>query len=146
MRRGVFSKLPHGRRAPCTALVEHDDAVVAGVEEASVIRPGAGAGTAVQEHHRASLGIAGDLPVHAVAPVQVEPPLAEGLDRRKQVLCKHGTGWIHGLLRFPALRHIAAARPLPTLLRPYWPPGCAAKIAGQPNRASVRWGKRVYVR
>src|SRR3546814_14581365 len=78
----------------------------------------AGAGAAVQEHHRASLGIAGDLPVHAVAPAQVEPPLAEGLDRRKQVLCKHGTGWIHGLLRFPALRHIAAARPLPTLLRP----------------------------
>src|SRR3546814_7249477 len=68
MRRWFCRNLPQWRRAPGTALVEHDDAVVAGVEEASVIRPGAGAGAAVQEHHRASLGIAGDLPVHAVAP------------------------------------------------------------------------------
>src|SRR3546814_18020174 len=43
MRRGVFRNLPQGRRAPGTALVEHDDAVVAGAEEAVGLRPGPGA-------------------------------------------------------------------------------------------------------
>src|SRR3546814_17656021 len=77
---------------------------MARVEEAAVVGAGPGTRAAVQEHDRAPFRIAGNFPVHGVAAVQVEPPLAERLDGRKQVLSKHRTGWIHRLLRSPFFR------------------------------------------
>src|SRR5690606_14555337 len=103
-------------------LVEHHDAVVARIEEAPVVRSRAGPGPAVQKHHRAALGVARDLPVHRMAPVQVEPPVTERLDGRKQVLCEHRTGWIHGLLRAPlfALGAPPSYRSGPTAANSSW--------------------------
>src|SRR3546814_1902415 len=90
----LVGELAERCRAAGAALVEDDDAIMARVEEAAVVGAGPGTRAAVQEHDRAPFRIAGNFPVHGVAAVQVEPPLAERLDGRKQVLCKPRTGWI----------------------------------------------------
>ena len=47
-----------GARLSASALVEQDDSVARGVEEASLIGAGASAGAAVDEHRRLAVGVA----------------------------------------------------------------------------------------
>ena len=56
------------------ALIEHDDAIAGGVEEAAVIARAAAAGAAVQEHGRLAARVAAQLPIDAMAVADIEMP------------------------------------------------------------------------
>ncbi len=71
-------------RAAAAALVEENDVVVTGVEEAAVKGGTAGTRAAMQIDDRLALGIAGLLPIDPVTSVAVQHALGEGLDGRKQ--------------------------------------------------------------
>ncbi len=71
-----------GLALAAAALVEQDDAIVAGVEEAAVLRVGAAAGAAVEEHDWFAGGVAGLLEVEVVLGVDGEASEVIGLDRR----------------------------------------------------------------
>ena len=64
VRRGVVLQAAQRTRPSRAPLVENDDAPVVRIEETTMHRAGAGAGAAVQEQHRPSIGVAGLLPIH----------------------------------------------------------------------------------
>ena len=74
------------RHRPATAaLVENDDAVVLRVKEAAMDGRRAGAGAAVEEHDRHTLGIAALLPIDRVTPVDRQHAAGVGRNLGKQV-------------------------------------------------------------
>jgi len=74
------------RGAPAAALVEHDDAVIVGVEKAAVRRRGPRTRAAMQENRRRSFGIAGHLPIHCMVAVQIEHAAFVWLDFRVELI------------------------------------------------------------
>ena len=70
--------------APATALIEHHDAVVPGVEELPGALIGAGARTAVQEYRRLAGRITAFFIVNFMDVRDTQLPVPKGLDRRVQ--------------------------------------------------------------
>ena len=95
MRGRVVLERAERRRAAGAALVEDDDAVVAGIEEAAMGRGGAGARSAMQEHHRHAVGIAALLPIDRVLRVERQHAAGIGLDGREQILAGKWRVTIH---------------------------------------------------
>ena len=71
-----------GARAAAAALVEQQDVVAFGVEQAAMIDAATGAGAAVEEDGGLALGVAAQLPIDLMAVAGIEPAAAIGLDRR----------------------------------------------------------------
>jgi hypothetical protein len=75
-----------GCAPPATALVEQDEPVAIRVEVLASPRLAPPPGAAVDEQGGFAVGVAADLPVHAVAVANVEHPMLVGIDRRVQGL------------------------------------------------------------
>src|SRR5690606_27140405 len=54
---GVVARFAEWRAAPAAALIQQDNAIVRGIEEAALVRIAAATRPAVQENHRSSSGI-----------------------------------------------------------------------------------------
>src|SRR3546814_4884646 len=89
MRRRVLVDLAERRRAPGAALVEHDDAVMPGIEEAPMGRRRAGARPPMQEENRHAVWIARLLPVEGMNGVDRQTAGLVGLDLGEQFAAGH---------------------------------------------------------
>ncbi|MNT58090.1 hypothetical protein D3C72_1955060 [compost metagenome] len=82
--RGVVTQLTEWRGAAAAALIDQHDAVALGVEEAAMGGRDAGAGAAVQVHHRNAFRCAALLDVQGVQRVDGQREFAVWGDRRVQ--------------------------------------------------------------
>src|SRR5262249_28447190 len=89
VRGGVVDDLAQGNRAAGAALIEDDDAVEVGVEKPPMGRIAAGTGTAMKKDHWNAGGVAGFLPVHLVAPVELEHAVPGRFDFRVDLAACH---------------------------------------------------------
>jgi len=90
IRRGIVDQRSQRRRSSGAPLIEDYDAVMRGIEEAAMGRRGPRAGTAVQEHHSRTPGVAALLPVHRVRRIERQRARGIGLDGREKILPTHG--------------------------------------------------------
>jgi hypothetical protein len=74
------------RATPATALVEQDEPVAIRMEILTSAGLAAPPGSAVHEQSGFAVGVAADLPVHAVSVANVEPSVLVRVDRRVQRL------------------------------------------------------------
>src|SRR6185295_15272190 len=73
------------RRASAAALIEENDAKAIGIVETAHRRVAAAAGTAMNDQHRLTIGIAALLDVEIMMIADVQPMLAIGRERRVEV-------------------------------------------------------------
>ena len=90
---GVLAQFGVGTAPAATPLVEQDDPVAAGIEEAAWRRVPAPARTAVQEHHGLALWIAALLEIHLVQPGNGQVARSEWLQGGIQRSARHGPFW-----------------------------------------------------
>ncbi len=85
----VVLQRAQGQRPSGAALIENDDAVMSGIEEAAMGRGRARAGPAMQKQDRHAMRIARLLPIHRVTGVKRQHPGREGFDRWEKILAVH---------------------------------------------------------
>jgi hypothetical protein len=89
VQRRVVRDLPQRLGAAGAALVEDDDVVVLGIEEAAMHRAGAGAGSAMEEHDRRALRVAALLVVDLVRSADRQIAGRKGFDVRIKLASCH---------------------------------------------------------
>ena len=77
---GVMRDLGKGLRTPRAALVEQHDAIVLGIEIATLVRPRAAARPAMQEQGRRAGGIARLFPIKTMPVADIKHAGGEGFD------------------------------------------------------------------
>src|SRR5439155_1123324 len=92
------------RRFATAALVEDEDLVFVRIELPPVVGARTAARTAVEEHHRLAVRVAGQLPVEAMAPANVEMTALVRLDLGIERAAKSRIGWPQGVTASSASR------------------------------------------
>src|SRR5262245_40021602 len=89
MQRRIICDLAEGLRTTGAALVEDDDVIVVGIEEATMHRAGAGPRPAMEEYHRRALRIAALLVVNLVRSANRQIAGRKRLDLRIELASCH---------------------------------------------------------